>query len=25
LTAFCYLIFVRGLGMTAPMLGPWIG
>lgn len=25
LTAFCYLIFVRGLNLTVPVLGPWLG
>ena len=25
MTVVCYLIFVRGLGVTVPMLGPWIG
>ena len=25
MTVICYVIFVRGLGVTVPMLGPWIG
>jgi hypothetical protein len=25
MTAFCYLIFVRGLGLTVPFLGSWLG
>lgn len=24
LTVFCYFIFVRALGMTAPVFGPWL-
>ena len=25
MTVVCYLIFVRGLGVTVPVLGPWLG
>ena len=24
MTVICYLIFVRGLGVTVPVLGPWV-
>jgi Tripartite tricarboxylate transporter TctB family len=25
LTAFCYLVFLKGLGLPIPVLGPWLG
>lgn len=25
LTAFCYLVFLKGLGLPIPILGPWLG
>ncbi len=25
LTAFCYLVFIKGLGLPIPLIGPWLG
>jgi hypothetical protein len=25
LTAFCYLVFIKGLGLPIPVFGPWLG
>ena len=25
LTAFCYLVFIKGLSMPIPLIGPWLG
>lgn len=25
LTAFCYLVFIKGLGLPIPVIGPWLG